>query len=362
MRRISAQYAQPGMVLSRDIYDNYGNVLIYQGTRLTLDNIEVLGRLGGGEIFIRDKRIDDVPVSSLIPSRIEGELARHLRDYLEAVRGTISNQSSSALQLSRLENALFSMVEQLFPVMMGEVNASGCYALKDYDFSHPVQVTQMALAMGRKLDYTEEQLRTLGLAAVLQNIGYIALPKGLMEEPTTLSTLELHEVHQHVQYGYQILKEYSTVRQDVIDIIYQHHEAWDGSGYPRNLKGENICMDARIISIADTYYALVSRRPHRPANKPNEAIEFIMAYSGELFDSKLVSLFTKIIQTYPTGVMVNLNTGESGLVVGAHHGMSSRPIVRVCFDKNQCELAKPFDLDLSEGAQQHRLITEVVEY
>jgi HD-GYP domain-containing protein (c-di-GMP phosphodiesterase class II) len=362
MRRISSQYAQPGMVLCRDIYDNYGNVLIYQGTRLTLENIDVLGRLGGGEMFIRDNRVDDVPVSSMIPGRIEGEVIRQLRDFIDAAKEVLQNQSNSTIPTNRLQNAVFSMVEQLFPVTMGEVNASGCYANKDYDFAHPVQTAELAIAIGRKLGANEAELLNLGIAAVLQNIGYLALQKGLLDEPTTLSKIEIHEMQQHAQYGFQILKDYTNLNSEIINTVFQHHERWDGSGYPRGLQGDSISRDARILAIADAYYSLVSRRPHRPANKPHEAIEFVMAYSGELFDPKLVAIFTKLIQTYPTGVMVNLSTGESGIIIGSHAGMSSRPIIRVCYDKNHNEWAKPFDIDLTEAQQQHRLITEVVEY
>ncbi len=362
MRRISSQYAQAGMVLCRDIYDNYGNILIYQGTRLTLENIDVLGRLGGGEIFIRDHRVDDVPVSSMIPGRIEGENIRQLRDLMDHASDALRNQSSTKLATDRLETAVFSMVEQLFPVTMGEVNASGCYANRDYDFAHPIQTAELALAIARQLGASEAELHQLGIAAVLQNIGYLALPNGILEEPATLTKIETHEMQQHAQYGFQILQDYTNLDSDTLQTVFQHHERWDGSGYPRGLQGDSISRDARILALADTYYALVSRRPHRSANKPHEALEFIMAYNGELFDPKLVSVFIKLIQTYPTGVMVNLNTGEAGIIIGAHPGMSSRPIIRICYDKNHNEWAKPFDLDLSDPQQQHRLVTEVVEY
>jgi len=350
------------MVLASDVYDMYGNVLLYQGVRLTLDNIGTLGRMGGGEIFIHDRRVDDVPVTTLIPSRLAGEATRQLRTLFEALRASMKGRPEEPVYASKMEQAVFSMVQQLFPVAIGEVHATGCFSLADYDYVHPVQVTELALLMGRRLGYDQDQLTRLGLVAVLQNVGYLALSKGVMDEPTTLSSIEMHEVRQHSQYGYQIIRDFTRVSNDVAQGILQHHERWDGSGYPRGAKGETISLDARLIGIADTYYALVSRRPHRAATKPHEAVEFIMAYSGQYFDPKLVTLFTKVIQIYPTGVMVSLNTGESGIVVDSKSGLGGRPIVRICYDANQMEWAKPFDIDLSEGEHQHRLVTEVVEY
>jgi HD-GYP domain-containing protein (c-di-GMP phosphodiesterase class II) len=144
--------------------------------------------------------------------------------------------------------------------------------------------------------------------------------------------------------------------------ILDHHERWDGSGYPRGLKGSDISSYTRIIAITDTYYALVSRRPHRQSYLPHEAIEFIMAYSGELFDPELVRLFTKLVPLYPTGIMVNLNTGESGIISNAKPGFIGRPVVRICSDKYLKELTKPYDMDLTESEHQHRLVTDVVEY
>lgn len=362
MRRISVQCSRPGMVVSRDIYDNFGNVLIYQGTRLTMENIDALGRLGGGEMFIKDNRVDDVPVSSMIPGRIQSEIRSELYRFLGLIGETVSAGSSEIVNLSRLEKSMYNMVTQLFPVVMGEVNASGCYVLKDYDIAHPVQTAELSLAIGRKLGYSENELLRLGMGCLLMNIGYAALPEGLLSEPATLTKIERHEVNQHSQYGLQILRDLTDVDEDIIQTVYQHHERFDGSGYPGGMAGEGICMDARIIAIADTYYALVSRRPHRPANRPHEAIEYIMAYSGELFDSKLVNIFTRIIHTYPVGVMIKLNTGESGIVVGSRQGMSSRPTIRLCFDKSQNQLPRPYDIDLSSGAHQHQLITEVIDY
>jgi hypothetical protein len=357
------QYAQPGMVLSTDVYDNFGNIILPQGTRLTFDNVSALGRMGGGELFFDDRRVDDVPVTPLFPARLEGDAASKLSSLLtetsSILRGT---KNEHRINTTPIEKSIYSIVGQLFPVIIGEANASGCFSLKDFDCVHPVQVATLSILIGRKLGFKVADLANLGVAALLENIGYIALPSGMMSEPATLSAIEKHEVNQHTQYGYQILKDYSSLSPDVIMTVLDHHEHWDGSGYPRGLKGENIPIYARIIALADCYYALVSRRPHRQNYMPHEAIEFIMAYAGELFDSELVRLFTKLIPLYPTGVMVNLNTGEKGIVSDPRLGFIGRPVIRICYDKDQKELNKPIEMDLTESQHQHRLVTSVLEY
>ena len=363
MRRISRQYAQPGIVLSMDVYDNYGNIIFPQGTRLTYDNIATLGRMRGGELFFEDRRVDDVPVTPLISARVEGEAAQKLRTFLDTSRHiALYNSSLDKIDTDPVQQTVFNMVQQLYPVVMGEVNATGCFSLKDYDCVHPVQVAGLSTLMGRKLGYTENDLIHLGMAAMLQNIGYVVLPDGMMLEPGTLDTIELYEMHQHCQYGYQILKDFSDTKPEILTAVMAHHEQWDGSGYPYGLQKDAISPLARIISIADIYYALVSRRPHRGNFLPHEAIEYIMAFSGVLFDPEMVRLFTKLVPLYPTGIMVNLNTGERCIVSNINQEYIGRPVVRVCYDKSMNELSHPFDMDLKDSEHQHRLVTDVIEY
>ena len=362
MRRISMQYAQPGMVLSTDIYDNYGNVILPQGTRLTYDNVDAISRMGGGELFFEDRRVDDVPVTPLMPARLEGDGARKLAALLKETGTVLMDTTHRKTDTNHLEKVGYSMVEQLFPVVIGEANATGCNSLKDYDFVHPVQVASLSILMGRKLGYKEDKLFDLAMAALLENIGYVALPSGMMGEPTTLTSLEMHEVKQHTQYGYQILGDHTGLSPEIIMAVLDHHEQWDGNGYPRGISRDSIPVYSRIIAITDTYYALVSRRPHRQAYLPHEAIEFIMAYAGEMFDPDMVRLFTQLIPLYPTGVMVTLNTGERGIVSNARLGYIGRPVVRICYDKEMQELRKPYDIELSESQHQHRLVTGVLEY
>jgi HD-GYP domain-containing protein (c-di-GMP phosphodiesterase class II) len=363
MRRISMQYAQPGIVLGTDVYDNYGNILFPQGTRLTYDNVDALARMGGGELFFEDRRVDDVPVTPVMPARLEGDGARKLRSLIEVTRNVaLYNSDLSRIDTTELEKIMYCMVQQLFPAAIGEVNAIGCFSIKDYDYVHPVQVAGLSILMGRKLGFKENDLTNLGMAALFENIGYVALPAGMMNEPDTLDTITMHEVRQHCQYGYQILKDFFTLSTDILTAVFNHHEQWDGKGYPQGLKGDAIAPFARIISIADVYYALVSRRPYRKHFLPHEAIEFIMAFSGEVFEPELVKLFTRLVPLYPTGVMVNINTGERCIISNANPGFIGRPVVRVCYDKNFTEVSHPYDLDLADGEHQHRLVTDVVEY
>ena len=142
-------------------------------------------------------------------------------------------------------------------------------------------------------------------------------------------------------------------------VARSHHERWDGSGFPGRLKGEEISPFARIIAVADTFYEMVSRTPDREPYLPHEAVEFILAYNGVLFDPELVQIVTRLVPLYPTGTTVKINTGELGIISDANLGHIGRPVVRVCFDAESGTLTKTYDMNLAEARHQHRLVETV---
>jgi HD-GYP domain-containing protein (c-di-GMP phosphodiesterase class II) len=384
MRRISAKYAKPTMMLGRPLYDCFGRLLMKEGTKLTAPQVANLEELGVGELFILDKRVDDVPAWPLITPELEGSIAQILRQVLNKAQNIVSAGKAQMLDLAPIRQGVFEMVQQLFPVAMGEPVIVGCHSIRDYDYVHPVKVTSLSLLMGQAAGLGQTDLVNLGMAALLQNIGYAAVPQGIIDKEGPITESEALAVRRHSAYGAEIVKRYAQVAEETALIIRQHHERWNGSGYPDGLQARNICHGARIIAIADSVVALVSKRPHRgcilPKEaqdfvnafagdysqaeflRPHQAMEFVVAYSGELFDADLVKIFTKQLPTYPSGIMVKLNTGEVGIVSNANCGYFSRPKVRICYDRELRDYDKPIDINLADVEHQRKLITEVMEY
>jgi HD-GYP domain-containing protein (c-di-GMP phosphodiesterase class II) len=384
MRRISAKYAKPTMLLGRALYDCFGKLLVKEGTKLTAMQVASLEELGVGELFIMDKRVDDVTAWPLITPELEGSLAQSLKQVLQKTSHIVGSGKAQMLDLQPLRQGIFEMVQQLFPVAMGEPVVVGCHSVKDYDFVHPVKVTSLSLLMGKAAGLGQTELINLGMAALLQNVGYSALPQGIMDKEGPLTNEEIKIVQKHAVLGAEIVKRYGQVSQETALIIQQHHERWNGEGYPQGLRARNICHGARILGITDSVVALVSKRPHRgcilPKEaqefvnafsgdmgdadflRPHQAMEFIVAYSGELFDADLVKIFTKQLPTYPSGIMVKLNTGEVGIVSNANAGFFCRPKVRLCYDSELRDLDKLTEINLADADHQRKLITEVMEY
>ena len=266
---------------------------------------------------------------------------------------------------SLLEEAakpIYAMTRDLFPDVIGEPNVAGCHTLSEYDYIQPVKVAGLSLLLGRKLGYSLVNLTSMGIAALFMNIGYVVLPPKTISESETRTEKEWQEFHKHPWYGSEIIKRYGALDPTVSKVILQHHERWDGHGHPHGLKGEEISPFARILAIADTYFDLVSTRPHRKALMPHQAIEFILAYSGELFEPDLVQLFARQTPLYPSGVTVKLTTGEVCIISNVNLGHIGRPVVRVCYDENEKPVQQPYDIDLSDPERQNQLIEAVLEY
>lgn len=157
---------------------------------------------------------------------------------------------------------------------------------------HSRRVSQLCEKMGEALGYSEDKIKELKLVGLLHDIGKIAIEEGILNKPSKLTQDEWEEVKKHPEIGYRIL---STVNDlsEMAEYVLAHHERWDGTGYPKGLKAEEIPMESRIIAIADTYDAIVSERSYRDALSKEFAIEELIKNRGVQFCPELVNVFVK---------------------------------------------------------------------
>lgn len=348
------------MVLARAVYDGTGTQLLNAGMALDARHLPVLGRLEVREILVQDPRVDDVIIEPLISEGIEARATRLLHRLLDGNRG----RSLKYIQLDvvSLDRVVKAMLQELYSAFMGEIDVAGCHSLGNYEYVHPVKTASLCLMLGKEAGIPRSELAHLGIAALLQNISYILLPRNMVTnlDPTKGDLPE--DYKKHPEWGYYILRRYPDIDAKAQLAVLQHHERWNGEGFPKGLKGDQISLFARIIAIASTYHALVSKRPNQQPYPPPEAAEYISAYSGELFDPQLAQLFIRSVPFYPKGISVKLNTGEGGIVTNANVGYIGRPVVRICSDRYGDEVSRPYDIDLTDTEYQSKLITEILEY
>ena len=358
MRRISVKYAKPGMVLGRALYDSGGIAILANGLSLDEESLTKLTIYGIGEIMIEDWRVADVAVQPLISPELEAEAAQALRQLLTESQGS---DTIDPVLLAEVEKPVYAMTRELFPEVLGEANAAGCPTAQEYAYAQPAKVAGLALLMGRRAGYGMMELGALGMAAILMDIGYLKLDPSLRMKSAPTGS-EAQAILNHPVHTAELLRDYGRLQGEAALAVAQHHERWDGSGYPAGLRLDDMCVFARILSLADAYYELVSPRPERRAYMPHEAVEYVMAYSGELFDPQQVQVFSRNVPLYPTGVTVRLGSGEIAIVSDANVGHVGRPIVRICYDHRQRPVREPYDIDLSHQEYQDKLVVQVLDY
>lgn len=356
MRRITLKHVKPGMVVEAPVYDNWGNQLVHKNAELTADMINNIAERGVSEVFIRDWRVTDVLVVPLFSPQNEGMLAKAFR---QLVLELYNQGDFSANAFNEVRLAVTSMVNDMDLNVVGDLNVMCSITPRDYVYLQPVKTAGLCLAIGRALGLSNEKLINLGLAAVFKDIG---LSPEIMESIDCLTEGASPRVIKHPVTGSELLKQKRLVSEEVITAILQHHEHWSGAGYPSGLKGEAISRYARVIAISDAFVDLLAVRPGRNKYMPHEAIEYIMAFGGDQFDPQLVEIFVRRVPSYPCGLSVQMNTGDTGIVSDAKLGFVARPVVRICYRPIKGLLKQPIDIDLSHVAYQRMLITKVLEY
>jgi PAS domain S-box-containing protein len=211
--------------------------------------------------------------------------------------GTLS-VFTNITELRQVEEELQQSLERLRRTFDEVIHAlASAIRVKDpYTASQQRRVTQLAVAIARELGLPEEQIEGIRVAATVYDIGKINVPAEFLIDPDGLTELEYGIIKAHPQVGYEVLKTIDFPW-PVAEIVFQHHERMDGSGYPQGLSGEQILLEARILAVADVVVAMASRQPYRSALGIDRALEEILQNRGILYDTKVVDaclmLFTK---------------------------------------------------------------------
>jgi HD-GYP domain-containing protein (c-di-GMP phosphodiesterase class II) len=188
-------------------------------------------------------------------------------------------------------------------------------------------------------------LNSLTISALLYDIGNFWIDRKLLTAPRVFDQQEKRIVEEHTIIGYQTLRE--TFDEEVARVAYQHHERYDGSGYPCKVSRDEIDLFSRIVSICDVYMSLVTPRPYRQKYEPLEAMEFILGAGGTLFDPEIVPVFLEIIPVYSVGSMVELSNRCIAIVVNTTDKPLGRPVVEILYDESGMPMQDTF-LDLTE--------------
>jgi HD-GYP domain-containing protein (c-di-GMP phosphodiesterase class II) len=222
-------------------------------------------------------------------------------------------------------------VSQLAESVLRNPDALTCYAQlkrKDsYIALHGLRSCILALIFGRQLGLGREQLETFGMAGLLHDLGMVKVPDEILGKPERLTPIEMAIVRRHVTWGAEMLERSPGMSTAVIEAARNHHERYDGSGYLRGLRGDVIGESGWIIAIVDCYDAVTSERVYQTAISPYAAMRVLYESRGTLFHPDLIERFIQCLGVYPVGSVVELNTGEIGVVVALNRELRLKPRV-----------------------------------
>jgi putative nucleotidyltransferase with HDIG domain len=303
MRMISIlEYDRKTMQLAEPIVDYRKRVLLASGSTIHPKYMEKLIQIGIRYIIIEDAKSVGITLDEMIDMPTWIDAITSVETAFERVK------KKQELVISELQETVKKLINEVLQRKAIFLIPTSTIDQKLSLYAHAVNVTLIALQIGRKLNLNQLQLNSLGLGCLLHDIGKLL---------TNNHTL-------HPEKGYQLLKSNREISLLTSHIAYQHHEAFDGSGFPRGLKGKDILEFAQICSVANDYENMISQ----DGVQPHEAIERIMALSEKKYSHAVVLSFTNGIISYPPGTHIRLNNGLFGIVTRIDSHLH-RPIVKV---------------------------------
>ncbi len=199
-----------------------------------------------------------------------------------------------------------------------------------YTAEHSMNVCMHAIALATHVGESEDDIREMGVGALLHDVGKIRVPKAVLNKPGKLTDNEFAEMRRHPEYGYEILENASNLSKGSLEIVIAHHERLNGFGYPRKLSGAQISHYSQLVAITDVYDAITSDRIYQDGRSPAQALRIMRDTPGE-FNARLLGQFVEQLGAYPIGSLVELNTGEVGFIVPTME-RKARPTVLIVLD------------------------------
>jgi putative nucleotidyltransferase with HDIG domain len=337
------EYAQSGMILAKDLTDDCGNLLLEKGIALTESYIARLNHFGIHNIPIEDSIASELKASRAISCKLHNELTACFRSLLKTKTEDLLERDSSEF-LQEINTVTNSIIAEIEPQMSNIMNVQVRQPETD-EVNHAINVCLLSIITGLYLKLPQQALRNLAVGALLHDIGKSVIP-------LTNAGNSIEDDRLHTLYGYNLLLS-TNYNETIARIAAEHHECYNGSGFPFGLTNKNIHPLSRIVALADDFdYAAVQAR--NLGTPLNELVEQMMTAGNILYDIYILRAFFHTVAVYPIGAQVRLNTGEIGYIVKNRAHFPLRPTVRVFKTRDY--------VDINLAHTTNITISEVVEY
>lgn len=341
MRLVNIYEILPEDIVAQNVFAANGSLLVKAGMTINAKLVKVLNSNKIMSIYVTDALTEQIKTELNLEDRfdLQDVIDPHLRRTFNQdikKRFEAFKKSKGLSRYSEEGNDLIEMVNHIAGKIVDEltikkdpmVSLTDIKHLDIYDYEHSVNTAVLSVLTGLNMGYSEKDLLVLAKGSLLMNIGNEFVMQSINKKAEPLTDDELALLKKHTEVGRELLADNTTLEGHVKNVVLNHHERLDGSGYPRGIKGGAIDKYSKVVMIADVYDAMTSDRVHRKAYSPNEALEFIMGASW-LFDFRAATAFTRNIIPYPVGEYIALSNGDTGLVIDNNKNLPLRPVIRV---------------------------------
>ncbi|MDD3482535.1 HD-GYP domain-containing protein [Azovibrio restrictus] len=275
--------------------------------------------------------------------KLHTEANRIVRHLLSDIR------LGAQIELDKVEPLVETMVDSIFANQNALLPLAGLKQHDSYTFEHSVSVCALMVAFSRGLELPRETIREIAQGALLHDVGKARVPEAILNKPARLTEAEFAQMKNHVVQSIILLQHTPGISPTALQVAGQHHERYDGSGYPNGLQGDGISLYGQMAAIVDVYDAISSDRVYHKGMPPSEALKKLLEWSSHHFEPRLVHNFIRAIGIYPTGSLVRLESGRLAVVREQNEHDLLHPVVQVIYHGGQHHYLPPETIDLARS-------------
>ncbi len=344
MKKIPVSELKAGMKFTKPVYVDEANILVPEKVEIREKDLERLGKWSIESVLTEGTAISQETVLKDAADKVEtvmdssgGSEKKQLYRTSVAQTDRVFNELKVNRTVDKRE--IDRIVDRVLRATVETPEEMLAFVLRD-ERSEPslglsaVNTAILSVLVGATLKLDQLRLKTLATAALLHDAGMVKVPDAIITKRTNLNTEEIKKMRAHPLYSYQIISKVIGYPEEVGLIALQHHERWDGKGYPRKMSEKKISVEARIITVADAFEAMVKEKPYRNSMIAYTAMRQLLNDNSRRFDSEVLKVFIKSIGIYPLGSYVLLNNGSIGRVIKVNESAPLRPAVRLLVDKS----------------------------
>ena len=336
---IAPDALEVGYILDEDVYEN--RVLLIRKGQVVTDHIKellqtrktvkIVHHVPEESVYLEEDLSDDriVRLNEQVKTRIKEDVTKLFDDI----------ESDSNVSLA--QNISDTIVNDVLKKDGVGLNLDELKVSDEYTFKHSVDVAAGSIILAKYLGLGADNIRDIGTAGVLHDIGKIMIPNEILNKNGKLTDKEFAVIKNHPVYGYQMLSKNQSIAEPIRRAVLYHHEKFCGGGYPSGLKGNEIPLYARVLSVIDVFDALVTERPYHKAYSVADTLEIMYTMYSQ-FDAEVFQAFLKSLIVYPIGSVITLSNGVQAQVIKTNKGYPLRPVVKNIKTGEELDLSRDY--------------------